>query len=413
MFTLEKSFKRLVSGQSFANAGDVFYIVALITSVYNVTNSLFYVSLVPVINMLGGFLGGLAAPLIIDRYKLKWILVHSQLGKTCILLVLTLYVSFFLSSDTFMGIYFIIFCITFLDSFAHPASSALVPQLVTDEHLFKANSLMSSVYQFIQMGGWAAGGILSAFLHANGLLMLTFSLYVVSTCLLVFVNVNETKLAEERLVKGSKMTSMLEGWRIILEDKRLRTLHLLLFFGSLASPVWVSSILLPFIDQRLHVGTEWWGYINTSLLLGLFLAGILAYRHADFINKHNQNVLLLGGFMVFLMTFLFGMNEIPVVALLLIGIFGLFEELRMISIHTIIQSLVKEKRLAKVYAVQSSLNMMTFGLSTLMMGVVGERYSLMVVFMVAAAALCVSFITLIFSRKYVVLSIDDNVENQL
>ncbi|MDO7486846.1 hypothetical protein Q5O89_15605 [Peribacillus frigoritolerans] len=66
-----KSFKVLISGQSLANAGDVFYIVALITSVYNVTNSLFYVSLVPVINMLGGFLGGLLAPLLIDRYKLK------------------------------------------------------------------------------------------------------------------------------------------------------------------------------------------------------------------------------------------------------------------------------------------------------------------------------------------------------
>lgn len=412
MFTLEKPFKLLISGQSLANAGDVFYIVALITSVYSATNSLFYVSLVPVIIMLGGFLGGLAAPLIIDRYKLKWILVHTQLGKTCILLVLTVYVSFFLSPDMFMGIYFIIFCITFLDSFAHPASSALVPQLVSDEQLFKANSLMSSVYQFIQMGGWAAGGILSAFLHANGLLMLTFSLYAASTCLLVFVKVNETKQAEERLVKGSKMTSMLEGWRIIIEDKRLRILHLLLFFGSIASPVWVSSILLPFIDQRLHVGTEWWGYINTSLLLGLFLAGILAYRHADFINKHNQNILLLGGFMVFLMTLLFGMNSIPVVALLLIGIFGLFEELRMISIHTIIQSLVKEKRLAKVYAVQSSLSMITFGLSTLMMGILGERYGLVLVFFVASMALCLSFITLFTYRKYVRLTIDNHVENQ-
>lgn len=206
MFTLEKSFKRLVSGQSFANAGDVFYIVALITSVYNVTNSLFYISLVPVIIMLGGFLGGLVAPLIIDRYKLKWILVNSQLIKTCILLVLTLYVSFFLSQDTFAGIYIFVCFITFLDSFAHPASSALVPQLVSAEQLFKANSLMSSIYQFIQMGGWAAGGILAAFLHAKGLLMLTFSLYVVSTCLLAFVKVNETKQSEERLVKESKMT---------------------------------------------------------------------------------------------------------------------------------------------------------------------------------------------------------------
>ncbi|MGE8019332.1 MFS transporter [Peribacillus frigoritolerans] len=414
-----KSFNVLMAGQSLLNAGDVFYIVAIITSVYNVTNSLFYVSLVPVINMLGGFLGGLLAPLLIDRYKLKKILFNSQLVKTCILLLLTLYVSILLSKDSIETVYIIIFFITFLDSFANPTSSALIPQLVSEEDLLKANSLMSSIHQFIQMGGWAAGGILAAFLHSNGLLMLTFSLYVLSTFLLAFVKVKEKKQSEELeelSVKESKMTSMFEGWRLIAEDKRLRVLHLTLFFGSIASPVWVSSILYPFIDKRLSVGTEWWGYINSSLLLGLFLAGILAYRQSEFINKNIQNVLLLGGFMVFLMTLLFGVNVNPILSLLLICLYGLFEELRMISIHTIIQSLVREKLLAKVYAVQSSLIMATFGISTLMMGILGQRYSIVVVFIVASISLCFSFINLITSRKYLTISIDGsskNFENQL
>ncbi|MDM5292969.1 MFS transporter [Peribacillus simplex] len=414
-----RSFKVLLAGQSLADAGDVFYIVALITSVYNVTNSLFYVSLVPVINMLGGFLGGLLAPLLIDRYKLKKILFNSQLIKTCFLLMLTLYVSSFLSQDTIVTIYIIIFFITFLDSFSNPASSALIPQLVSEENLLKANSLMSSIHQFIQMGGWAAGGILAAFLHSNGLLMLTFSLYVLSTCLLAFVKVKEKKPSEELeelSVKGSKMTSMFEGWRIIAGDKRLRVLHLTLIFSSIASPVWVSSILYPFIDIRLGVGTEWWGYINTSLLFGLFLAGILAYRLSDFINNNIRNVLLLGGFMVFLMTLLFGLNVNPILSLLLISMFGLFEELRMISIHTIIQSLVREKLLAKVYAVQSSLIMVTFGISTLMMGIMGQRYSIVVVFIIASISLCFSFINIITSTKYLTLTIgesNNNLEKQL
>ncbi|MDO7486845.1 MFS transporter [Peribacillus frigoritolerans] len=328
--------------------------------------------------------------------------------------MLTLYVSLLLSQNTIVTIYIIIFFITFLDSFANPASSALIPLLVSEENLLKANSLMSSLHQFIQMGGWAAGGILAAFLHSNGLLILTFTLYVLSTCILAFVKVNEKKpseeLEEELSVKESNLASMFEGWRIILEDKKLRVLHLTLIFGSIASPVWVSSILYPFIDIRLGVGTEWWGYINTSLLLGLFLAGILAYRQSDFINKNIQIVLLFGGFMVFLMTLLFGINVNPILSLLLIGMFGLFEELRMISIHTIIQSLVKEKLLAKVYAVQSSLIMVTFGISTLMMGILGQRYSIVVVFIIASISLCFSFINLITSRKYLTMNITNSSE---
>ena len=405
-----KSFTVLVAGQSLANAGDVFYIVALITSVYAVTNSLFYVSLVPVINMLGGFVGGLLAPLLIDRYPLKKILFHSQLVKTCLLLVLTLYVSLLFSKDSIEAVYILIFFIMFLDGFANPASSALIPQLVSESFLLKANSLMSSIQQFIQMGGWAVGGILTVLLQADGLLLFTCSLYVLSTFLLAFVKVKEKKQSE-REVKERKMFSMFEGWKLIVEDKRLRVLHFTLFFGSIASPVWVSSILYPFIDKRLRVGTEWWGYINASLLLGLFLAGILAYKRSAFIHKNIQKVLLGGGFMVFLLTFLFGVNVNPFLALLFIGFYGLFEEMRMISIHTIIQSVVREKLLAKVYAVQSSFIMLTFAISTLVMGILGQRFSIVVVFMVASVSLCFSFIYLITCRKYLTISIDRSCRN--
>ncbi|MCA1042112.1 MFS transporter [Bacillus infantis] len=406
-----KSFNVLVAGQSFSNAGDVFYIVAIITSVYSVTNSLFHVSLVPVINMLGGFLGGILAPLLIDRYKLKWILFNSQFIKTCILLVLILYVSLLMSKGSIEAVYIIIFLITLLDSFANPASSALIPQLVSGEYVLKANSLMSSIHQFIQMGGWAAGGILAAVLHSNGLLILTFSFYVISTFLLAFVIVKENKQSEKLIdlsVNESKKTSIFEGWKLIIENRRLRVLHLTIFFGSIASPVWISSTLYPFIDKRLSVGTEWWGYINTSLLLGLFLGGVFAYRQSEFINKKIQGVLLLGGFMVFLMTFLFGVNLNPILSLVFIGLYGLFEELQMISVHTIIQQLVREKLLAKVYAAQSSLIMATFGISTLAMGMLGQRYSIVVVFLVASTSLCLSFINLITSRKYLTLPIIDS-----
>ncbi|MEQ2526347.1 hypothetical protein WMO40_06515 [Bacillaceae bacterium CLA-AA-H227] len=110
--------------------------------------------------------------------------------------------------------------------------------------------------------------------------------------------------------------------------------------------------------------------------------------------------------MVFLMTLLFGVNINPFLSLLFIGLYGLFEELRMISIHTFIQTLVKEKLLAKVYAVQSSLIMATFGISTLMMGMLGQRYSIVVVFIVASIFLCFSFIYLIISRKHIILPTD-------
>ncbi|MBK3497155.1 MFS transporter [Viridibacillus sp. YIM B01967] len=394
-----KSFNALLVGESLANAGDVFYIVALITTVFSVTDSLFYVSLVPVIKLSGGFLGGLVAPLLIDRYKLKAILLNSQLVKTCILLVLTLYVSLFLSIDTIVIIYVLIFCITFLDSFAHPASSAILPELIEEAYLLKANSLMSSVYQFINMGGWAVGGILAVLLHSNGLLIVTFILFVLSTFLLTFIKVNGEKQDAGSATEGRKMHSIFEGWKLIAEDSKLRILHIVLFLGAIAGPVWVSSIIYPFIELRLHKGNEWWGYINATFFLGLFFGGLFGYSKSDLINRNIHLVILVGSFIVFLMTFLFGINSYPLLALLVICIYGLFYELSMIAINTLIQGRVKEKLLAKVYAAQSSMMMATFGISTLIMGVLGEHFNIVVVFMVASCVSFLSFVILLTTKK--------------
>ncbi|WP_169786320.1 MFS transporter [Viridibacillus arvi] len=410
-----KSFRALLAGESLANAGDTFYIVALITTVFSVTDSLFYVSLVPVINLSGGFLGGLVAPLLIDRYKLRSILLNSQLLKTCLLLLLSLYVSLFLSIDTFVIIYLLIFCTNFLDGFAHPTSSAIIPELIEETYLLKANSLMSSVYQFINMGGWAVGGILAVLLHSNGLLILTFILYVLSTFLLSFIKIDEKKHATQSTKKESNLHSFLEGWKLILVDNKLRILQITLFLGSIAGPVWVSSIIYPFIELRLHEGTEWWGYINAAFFLGLFFGGLIGYTKSDLVDRHIHFVILICSFVVFLMTFLFGINSSPLLALLVSCIYGLFYELSMIAIHTLIQGRVKEKLLAKVYAAQSSITMATFGISTLIMGVIGERINIIAVYMVSSIVLLLAFLILLIKKKHLSLSVVDthqSVENE-
>ncbi|MGF9979580.1 MFS transporter [Viridibacillus arvi] len=410
-----KSFRALLAGESLANAGDTFYIVALITTIFSVTDSLFYVSLVPVINLSGGFLGGLVAPLLIDRYKLRSILLNSQLLKTCLLLLLSLYVSLFLSIDTFVIIYLLIFCTNFLDGFAHPTSSAIIPELIEETYLLKANSLMSSVYQFINMGGWAVGGILAVLLHSNGLLILTFILYVLSTFLLSFIKIDEKKHATQSTKKESNLHSFLEGWKLILVDNKLRILQITLFLGSIAGPVWVSSIIYPFIELRLHEGTEWWGYINAAFFLGLFFGGLIGYTKSDLVDRHIHFVILICSFVVFLMTFLFGINSSPLLALLVSCIYGLFYELSMIAIHTLIQGRVKEKLLAKVYAAQSSITMATFGISTLIMGVIGERINIIAVYMVSSIVLLLAFLILLIKKKHLSLSVVDthqSVENE-
>ncbi|UNL83107.1 MFS transporter [Priestia koreensis] len=392
---MTKSFYSLAYGQSFANLGDVFYIVALISTVYNVTNSMFFVALVPFCNTMAGFLSSFLAPLFIDRYRLKHLLVYSQLCKTILLLVLSIYSTLHGYNHLFPVLFVLIFLIASLDGIANPASSALLPQLVTEEDLVKANSILSSLYQGIQLGGWAIGGVVAGVLHANGLLWFTLILYGISTIVMSGIR----SLQESEFTSTRTTQSMWEGWRVILHQKQMRTFHLLIFFNSIANTVWVSAILYPFLQERLHVGTQWWSYLNVSMLIGLTLAGFIGMKYSEFIETKHTLLLIGTTGIIVLTTLSFGLNQLPIIAVIIIGLNGVAQELQSLCIHTTIQRLVKEKLLAKVYAAQGSLVMLTFGLSTVLMGLIGDHIHIVAVYLLAGVSVGSSLVVLLLSQR--------------
>ncbi len=391
-----------------ANLGDVFYILVLISIIYKATQSIFYVSLVPLINMVSGTISSIVAPLIIDKYNLKRIVVWTQLCKTILLLMITLYTSYFMSDQPVYMIYLLVFCISFLDGWATPASSALLPILVPDDKLTKANSLLSTLNQFVQLGGWAVGGILAAFLHSSGLFWLTFWLYALSTILMAFISdVVKTEISTDSS-NSNKILTMLEGWNIIIKNKALLIIHLLIFCESVANTVWISAILYPFVQQRLSVGINWWGYINTALLSGFLIGGIYSLRYSNFLYNKLRASIILGSFIVCIMTLLFGLNTIPWVSLLVIGLYGAFQEIKNISVHTLIQSVVNDRLLAKVYAAEGAIIMLTFGISTILMGIIADKYNITLVFLVSSLFLCFSFIIVFVFKNMLVIKSGTN-----
>lgn len=101
------SFRFLWIGQLFANLGDVFYVVGLISILYTVTESVMYLAMLPFLNTFGRFISSFISPLLLNKYRLKSLLVSSQLSKTTILLILAIWASF----QSSLGIWFIVCCI--------------------------------------------------------------------------------------------------------------------------------------------------------------------------------------------------------------------------------------------------------------------------------------------------------------
>lgn len=143
------SFRCLWIGQAFANLGDIFYVVGLISLLYTLMGSAFYLSLLPFTTTIFRFISSLLAPLVIDKFPLKRILVQSQWWKTILLVCLGIYITSFNHGFSVAVIFFIALISLLLDGVAAPVSAALVPQLVPKEERMKANGFLNVITQTI------------------------------------------------------------------------------------------------------------------------------------------------------------------------------------------------------------------------------------------------------------------------
>lgn len=166
--TKKYSFRCLWIGQSLANCGDVFYIVGLMTVVYAVTKSAIFMTVIPFLTTFIRFISGIFAPLILNKLGLKGSLVRSQIGKSFFLLFMALTLTFHLFGPNFLIMFFFVACISFLDGWASPARNAMVPMLIDQDGLVKANGFLSILDQTINLSGWALGGMLAGSVtHCN------------------------------------------------------------------------------------------------------------------------------------------------------------------------------------------------------------------------------------------------------
>ncbi|QTD42102.1 MFS transporter [Sporosarcina sp. Te-1] len=380
-----RSFRFLWVSQAIADCGDTFYIVGLIAILYSQSSSPFVLALVPFVNMMGRFVSGFLSPLLMNRFSLKRLLVTSQTLKTFMLGSLACYAAGPAASVAVL--LSLVFVIAFLDGWAAPASHAMLPRLVPKEELVKANSFFSVVSESVNLGAWAAGGLIVAMTTGPFIILLTGILYLFTIALLAGISdpVKFSPRKEER-----RSTELLAGWRLVWKCPLYRTLHILIAFDALANVVWIASILYVFVMEVLAKNEAWWGYINTSFFIGMLVGGIICSRFAPFLEQSLRRAILVSSFGIGLLTALFGMAAWPWFALVLAGCIGVFQQWKGISIHTSLQKVASAEELPTIYAVQQTIVSILFAAGSLAFGAFAELAGARPVYMLAAVLLALS-----------------------
>ncbi|MFH0071028.1 MFS transporter, partial [Peribacillus sp. NPDC056705] len=374
-----------------ANCGDLFYIVGLMAIVHGITGSALFMAMIPFATTMARFISGSLAPVLMDRYSLKSLLTSSQIGKTAVLFLLLL--SYHVLGEREVTVYAIlgfVFLISLLDGWAAPASHAMLPRLVDPGELTKANSFVALVDQMIQLGGWAVGGLLVVSLGGSNVVWLTLILAAAAAVFMKLIEDQYETVRSPSKLGESYWSSIQEGWVLIWKQPSLRTIHVIYVLETIAGVIWIAAIIYVYVAEVLHKEEAWWGYINASFFLGLLLGGWFAFRGAGQIDRNVPKFIIYSSFGISLMTFGFGMTSVPWQALLFSAGFGIFEQVKAVSLQSTLQRSVSVQLLPKVYAAQSALISLVFGVSTLLFGWITDQFGVRATYFIAATVLFIS-----------------------
>jgi len=396
----KNSFYYLWAGQSLANSGDIFYIVGMISVLYITTGSPILTTLVPFTITFSRFFGGITAPLVIDKLRLKKMLIVSQLLKTIILLLLYILITTLNSFDhNIFSLFPLIALIAFLDGWATPARNSLLPFLIPSDKLVRINSLLSMTDQIIQLGGWSTGAILVAIFGGEILIFITLVLFIVSTILMFLILENKNDHQEKKETK-SRLLSLKEGWVTVWNVLTLRTISFIDIFDSIAGVVWIAAIMYIYVEEILNKSEAWWGYINSAYFFGVIVGGFICFKGEKLVKEHAYRNILVSSILIGILTVSFGYTSIGWLALLISSLVGVSSQIKFITQLTIIQTVTSKDILAKVFSVRDTILTGTFGVSALIFGLIADIFHIHIVFIISAFLIFTSSLITFTMRKH-------------
>jgi MFS family permease len=285
-----------------------------------------------------------------------------------------------------------------MDGFIAPSRLSLIPELVEDSKIGKANSFISTADQTLALLGWSVGAIALTYFGGNWILVVSIVLLILS--LLSSLQIKTTKIKEAK--KRPKWEVIKSGWFVLFSKKNhMRTISFMDMLEGIASSIWIGSVTLVFVSEVLEKGNEWWGFLNTSYYVGSILGGIVITIFSTRLQKHLLKGIICGSFLMGILVLCYASNSIAWIALALVVLMGPFEQLRDISQQTYIQKVTPDDLLPKLYAAKDNVYYLMFAFSVFITGIISDYIGVVYVYYMASFLYLASSLFAFFSfRRY-------------
>ncbi|WP_042353524.1 MFS transporter [Bacillus rubiinfantis] len=371
---------------------EVIYIMVITTFIYQKTASALIASLFPFLQALSNIIGGFLSPLIFKKYSYRRLFLSLPLIRAGLLTLLL--IGFDAISTQMVVLLLHILIISFITSWEKPILQSVIPKIVLKEGLVKANSFLSFTVQSAQIAGYSFTGF--AVIHLGHKPTLVFNTVLIWTAFIaIWITAKYLDRIDDYSQEDqSKWDVMREGWLLIWKNQTLRLVTLMDSIEGMAGSIWIGAITLVYVKEALNQGELWWGFINASYYFGSILGGLLTIMLAKVIQRHLIFSMATGSLLFSIFTLIYGLTNIPILALLLCVAMGPAYQVRDVAQQTAFQLNTASEHLPKVYASQGILLSLVGGLSIFLMGLIADTIGVRAVYIFGS---CLIFISALVS----------------
>ena len=386
-----KNFSILLFGRLITNFGDSIYSIATLTLIYTLTKSTFYSGITLFLISFTAILQIFVSPLI-SKFNIKRFLIISQLFQAIILLVITYLI--YVNKLQITTLIIFIVCISFINQIVYPVQLALLPKIVKQEDLVKANSLFSIAYQGSDALFNSIGGFIITVFGTIYAFIINSITFFVNSFIFIFLSNNlskNTNTVEENYF--SKLSSGIKIWNtpllkplligIIIINFSTSSLLTLLpeysetsyFYGILLSASGLGILIGAFLSNNQILKN-----IRLSVLYTIFTLGIgLSWGALSILNNNSITNKIIN-----FSLFLFGW--------ILIGILNTYSQ-------TMIQCIISKDKLDVAMSTMIGLSIAFSPLGALLAGVLSIKYSIKTIIIITSLLIFSIFLFWLFNKN--------------
>ena len=357
------------------------FTVTILVSVFQQTESTLLAAGTMVARTMPPFLLGPVAGVLVDRFPRKNMLISMGF----IQIVLVGVAVCLLGGDENLSIviiYIILTGLSFANTFHRPARMSLIPSLVDQAHLVKANSFILASNQIMMAISFTVGGWLILSLPLRQIAFGVAILFTIAT--LTSMLIVEPQLQDAKNVgkKESFWKLFISGWNYLCRHPIARPLTIMETVEYLPHGIWTGALMLTFTTMALQGDASDWGYQATGYFTGMIIGSLGALAMSGWLSRYPGRIIIVNAFTASLFTLAYAGSGTVWMAMIWAFMFGPPSAIRDVAQDSLLQSTVGREQLGRVYATREMLRNAMFMFAGLFFAWLTDFVSIRIIYVI-------------------------------